>query len=1034
MKRLHTLCLLLLSLCIVSIQQLSAQSSETIINNQAGMLSGKLAGLNGVTDLTIQGVMDSRDLKSIATLLPDIVRLDLEEVSFKQYFDPYDPYNSPSADCFPAGLNGITKKLEELILPASITKITDFSLGGLSALTKLTCPTPVVPSVEGWGTDITGGDVLAQCTLYVREEMVEAFKGSTAWQFHAILPISTGGGVAFEPNLSLTVATSATFSITVDAAGDAVVVHYPDGVEETKVGADGALTLSFSHAIDQSKVTDETAVLISAPKATRLTTQGTGLSACNFITTLPLEELSLRFESELTALDLSPLSSLTSVNLSQCSKLTSLTLPTEAPQIRSLLLPSTAVGEMTLTSYTSLEELDLASVGLATISLTGLTKLVSLDLSDNKLSTIDLTGLTALTTLRLGDNKLTELTLSSTDLDELNVENNQLAAIDLSQVTRIGAFYCNGNRLTMDKLPTKGSVISAYIYAPQAKHQIAESVAQGEVIDLSAIASLQGVLSKPAASTFSWYDHEGNYLMEGTDYEVKGAGQFAFLRTFPDSVYCRVKSKAFPKFTGKNSYETTAVTITEPIEAANFVYYTTEPKQNFSVKTISGGTVTVRTADGTTLTATGDDEYGIARFAHRIETSKVADPQRMKMEVICKEMLSYAAQSTGITEVELTDCPKLMRLTLKYQRLTSIDLSQATALEELYLDGNEELDHIDLSGLSSLRWLNVSNLPKLTTVDLAQLPALTHLLAYNTQCANLPVELCTNLQVLDLTNTGSTQLQVGRLTQLQRLLVADNKLETLETAQLTALTELQVAKNKLYELTLNAPNLETLNVAENLLTSLDLSSSTKVTTLYCNDNRMSLDKLPTLTPSAYVYAPQAAMSWSVASYSTDDAIDLSHLTQLQGVLGHPVASSYSCYDAKDAKQLIENTDYKVLREGVFQFVAPHAEGVYFTITTAAFPDFIGEKIYQTEPIVITQGTSVCSPITDAMPLQVTTDATGVTLTTTEDVSYRLYDLSGVSICDGTLVGGSTQIALASGSYLLVYRLGDAYYTIPLLVP
>lgn len=1012
---------------------LSAQSSQTIVNNKAGSLSSKLTDLEGVTDLTIEGVMDATDLAAIAKALPDLLRLDLEKVTFKEYIDPYDPYGgSSSADCFPIGLNGKMTSLQELILPSSITKSTDGTLFGLKALTKLTCPTAVVPTIEGWGDELTSDEIYAQCTLYVQEELVEAFKQSSTWKsFHAILPIPK----AFEADLSMTVATNAAFSISVGAEGDAVTVHYPDGFQETKVGADGALTLAFSHTMDQSKVADEKRILISAPKAIRLTTQGTGLTACSFIRELPLQELTLRFENELTALDLSQLSSLTLVNLGGCSKLTSLTLPTTAPQLKSLQLPNTAVSSLTLTSYPTLEELDLASVGLSQVTLTGLTKLRTLDLSDNKLTTIDLTGLTAISTLRVGNNQLTELTLSSTTFDELNVEHNHLSSLDLSQVTKIGALYCNDNNFTLDKLPVKGSVISAYIYAPQAKHQLPLTIAQGEVLDLSAIASLQGVLAQPAASTFSWYDHEGNLLTEGTDYETKGAGQFAFLRPFADSVYCQVKSKAFPKFTGKNSYKTTSIAITEPIVAANFTYYTSQAKQNFSVKTTPNGTVSVRTADGITLQATGDDEYGIARFAHLIDTDKVADPKQMKMEIICDQMYSFAAQDTGISEVELTDCPQLKRLTLKYQQLSSIDLSKASNLEELYLDGNEQLEQVDLTGLGSLRWLNVSNLPKLKTLDLAQIPSLTHLLAYNTQCANLPVEVCPNLEVLDLTNTGSSQLNVADLTRLQRLLLTNNNLEKVETAKLTALTELQVDKNKLTELLLHAPNLETLNVTSNMLTELDLSQSTRLTTLYCSDNMLSLDKLPTLAIDgpAYVYAPQAPMSWSKDSYSTDDAIDLSHLTQLRGVLAGPITSVYACFDAKSKKQLQEGSDYKVLREGVFQILAPHADGVFFTITTPAFPAFTGEKAYQTKPIVITQGTSVCAPIVSDHPLQIVSESASISLTAQEALPYALYDLSGICHYQGTLQAGRTELPLASGSYLLVYRLGNKDYSVKVIV-
>ena len=166
------------------------------------------------------------------------------------------------------------------------------------------------------------------------------------------------------------------------------------------------------------------------------------------------------------------------------------------------------------------------------------------------------------------------------------------------------------------------------------------------------------------------------------------------------------------------------------------------------------------------------------------------------------------------------------------------------------------------------------------------------------------------------------------------------------------------------------------------------------------------------------------MSWGKDSYSTDDAIDLSHLTQLQGVLAAPVASVYACFDAKSKAQLREGIDYKVLREGVFQLLAPHADGVFFTVTTPAFRAFTGDNAYQTEPIVITQGTSVCAPTVSNQPLQIEPESKGVTLTTQASLPYALYDLSGACHYRGTLQAGRTDLPLASGSYLLVYRLGD----------
>lgn len=1026
---------LIFVLLLSSSPSLLAQKSKIIINDTAGKLASKLSSLDKLSDLTIQGPINSFDLQAIGNKLPDLLRLNLKEATFKAFVDPYDPYSSTSDNCFTSGLSYKTKKLQELILPSSITKIASYALGGLSNLTKLTCPTTLVPSIEGWGTEITDASTLSRCTLYVLPHLIDNFKSSKAWNFSSILSLSNESESPFEANISLVVnKEEVAFLIKVKKEGNSVSVRYPDGKEETQKATEESLTLSFKHLLDRNKISGENDILISAPQAILFSTQNTGVTMFSLLQEPPLQELSLRYEADLSTLDLSKLSSLENLNLSQCKKLTTLTLPKEAKQLKKLLLPGTSIQQIELTPYPSLEEIDLAGLGLSSLSLSGLNQLQSLDLSDNKLKDIDLTGLSTLSTLRLGFNLLSEVTLPAKEFDELNVEHNQLSAIDLSQISRIGALYCNDNCFTLDKLPSKGSVIKSYIYAPQAKQKLPLSLEQGATIDLSPIASLKGILKKETPSTFKWYDHKGNLLTEGTDYEVKGAGLFVFLRAFPNSVYCKVASKAFPKFTKNKSYETTPITITAK-KQANFTYYTSSPTQNFSVKTRPNGSVSVRTADGKTLTAVGDSEYGIARFAHHIEREKVDNPKRMKMEILCEDIYSFAAQGTNIVDIELNNCPLLKRLTLKYQNLSKIDLSNAPNLEELYLDGNSLLAQVDLSNLSKLRWLNVGNLPKLTSLDLTHLPSLTHLIAYNTQCSNLSIEQCPNLEELDLTNTHTSQLEVGNLVGLKKLLLADNQLETLEISELTNLIEVNVAKNKLTELQLNSPYLETLNVAENNLHKLTLHHSSNITSLYCNDNCLSLDQLPSLAIDgpAFVYAPQAPMKWDKVYYSTKEEIDLSHLTQLRGILGYPVASSFSCFEAKSNLQLQEGKEYKRLREGVFQFTKPSSEEIYFIISTSAYPAFQGEKSYKTEPITIVKDTNIDVASSSTTP-QISRTPTGIVLTAKETIEYTLYTLSGSLYHRGILTHSSQELSLPSGSYLLVYKQGGVKKSIKLLIP
>ena len=153
-----------------------------------------------------------------------------------------------------------------------------------------------------------------------------------------------------------------------------------------------------------------------------------------------------------------------------------------------------------------------------------------------------------------------------------------------------------------------------------------------------------------------------------------------------------------------------------------------------------------------------------------------------------------------------------------YGGLTSLDLSNNTALKELYCSSNQ-LTSLDLSNNTALTEL-YCNSNQLTSLDLSNNTALTELSCYFNQLTSLDVSHCTMLTYLNCTSNQLTSLDVSHCTMLTYLNCASNQLTSLDLSNNTALTEL--------------------NCGSNQLTSLDLSNNKALEWLGCGN---SLQKL-----------------------------------------------------------------------------------------------------------------------------------------------------------------------------------------------
>ena len=231
-----------------------------------------------------------------------------------------------------------------------------------------------------------------------------------------------------------------------------------------------------------------------------------------------------------------------------------------------------------LTANTKLTRLDAKDTPLTQINLTQNTELDYLSLNNCPIEAIDLSNNTKLSSLYLLNCKLTDIDLSkNTALTYVNLNNNQLTSLDVTASEALGTLFCMGNKLTELKADNVTKSVNCsknnftlatlpalpcktFTYAPQNALQIAAEVKADETVDLSAQNHITGLAESPQTTTYTWMTEDGTALVAGTDYTEED-GVFTFLTKQDSPVYCEMTTEAFPKFSGSNTFKTTATLV-----------------------------------------------------------------------------------------------------------------------------------------------------------------------------------------------------------------------------------------------------------------------------------------------------------------------------------------------------------------------------------------------------------------------------------------------------------------------------------------
>ena len=163
--------------------------------------------------------------------------------------------------------------------------------------------------------------------------------------------------------------------------------------------------------------------------------------------------------------------------------------------------------------------------------------------------------------------------------------------------------------------------------------------------------------------------------------------------------------------------------------------------------------------------------------------------------------------------------PNLKKLNCGHNRLTSLDVSKNTVLQELVCWENQ-LTSLDVSQNTALQELACFE-NQLTSLDVSQNPALQKLSCWDNRLTSLDVSKNTELTYLKCSYNRMTELDVSKNTELTYLDCSYNRLTELDVSQNTKLTELYFVSNQ--------------------LTSLQADNCTKLTELYTGSNKYKVE-------------------------------------------------------------------------------------------------------------------------------------------------------------------------------------------------
>ncbi|AXT52559.1 hypothetical protein D1818_17605 [Aquimarina sp. BL5] len=457
-----------------------------------------------------------------------------------------------------------------------------------------------------------------------------------------------------------------------------------------------------------------------------------------------------------------------------------------------------------LSSNTALQELYAQLNQIAIIDVTQNSQLQILDLNDNLFTVLDLSNNPLITRLDFSRTGITTIDITNlAQLDFLEANSINLTSIDISKNSVLRSLRLMNTALTsidvsanskLETLWINGSPISSLDLS---YNTILESLRTWETniteLDLTNQTSLVG-----------FFGHNGVLekldLRNGNNSAIPNGGFSASGN--PNLTCILVDDETYSSATWTNVDVTTSFSDT-------YCDYTSIPDSVFEAR----------------LEALGYDDIS---GDGQVPTALI--------EVVT----SLTVNDLSIDELTgIEDFTALVTLNARGNNFTTLDVSQNTLLEHLYINSNS-LSSIDVSKNVVLRNLNIGS-NAITSLDLSNNPDLRDLWVQGNGGLTT-LNLSNNLELRELYtySSGVSTLDLSIHTELRILSAYKTSLTSIDLSNNIELRSLRVDETNVLSLDLTTNNkLETLRINDTGITSLDLSNQSVLEKLWAHDTSLS---------------------------------------------------------------------------------------------------------------------------------------------------------------------------------------------------
>ena len=457
-----------------------------------------------------------------------------------------------------------------------------------------------------------------------------------------------------------------------------------------------------------------------------------------------------------------------------------------------------------LSSNTALQELYAQLNQIAIIDVTQNSQLQILDLNDNLFTVLDLSNNPLITRLDFSRTGITTIDITNlAQLDFLEANSINLTSIDVSKNSVLRSLRLMNTALTSIDVSTNSNLETLWINGSPISsldlsyNTILESLRTWETniteLDLTNQTSLVG-----------FFGHNGVLekldLRNGNNSAIPNGGFSASGN--PNLTCILVDDEAYSNATWTNVDVTTSFSDT-------YCDYTSITDSVFEAR----------------LEALGYDDIS---GDGQVPTALI--------EVVT----SLTLNDLGINDpTGIEDFAALVTLNARGNNFTTLDVSQNTLLEHLYINSNS-LSSIDVSKNLVLRNLNIGS-NAITSLDLSNNPDLRDLWVQGNGGLTA-LNLSNNLELRELYtySSGVSTLDLSIHTELRILSAYKTSLASIDLSNNIELRSLRVDETNVLSLDLTTNNkLETLRINDTGITSLDLSNQSVLEKLWAHDTSLS---------------------------------------------------------------------------------------------------------------------------------------------------------------------------------------------------